>query len=196
MIGKEPWLPYEAARFLLYAIQQRLGEWPWVKVFEWGSGASTAFFKSLGDCRVVSVEHDPEWYRQVSPCINPKLDRLLLREPTPGCVAPDKANPLAYYSEVLGDVSLENYAKAIDDFDQFDVVLIDGRARPSCLYHAVPRHVLLGGYVVLDNTDSRPYYLEQTAHLFEGWDRITFYGRGPKLDYPWETTIWRRPEDG
>ncbi len=66
-------------------------------------------------------------------------------------------------------------------------------ARASCLAHAY-NHVADGGCIVLDNTGDRPYYLKQTVRLFgnyeKGWERVTFMGYGPILDYKWETTIF------
>ncbi len=56
-----------------------------------------------------------------------------------------------------------------------------------------------GGWLALDNTGDRPHYLAKTAHLFGtwdgGWERATFFGRGPQLGYLWECSFWRRPDD-
>ena len=51
-------------------------------------------------------------------------------------------------------MSFQNYASAIDQFGahSFDLVLVDGRSRPSCFKHAVPC-VAPNGYIVLDNSD-------------------------------------------
>ncbi len=59
----------------------------------------------------------------------------------------------------LGHLSYEKYARAIDAFpkDHFDIILVDGRARPSCFQQAIP-HLKSNGLLVIDNTE-RHYYL-------------------------------------
>lgn len=185
-----PWLPYLATDYIKRLKPQR--------VFEWGSGQSTLFFYDIGVSWLFSVEHDKEWFD--------KTNKELLKHNTihiaynlipyeTGTIGPDKANPTHYKSgsTELGDVNFKRYCSAIDDYGKFDLILIDGMARASCLAHAVS-HVTEGGCIVLDNTGDRPYYLEQTAHLFgdyeAGWEKVTFMGYGPILDYKWETTIF------
>jgi hypothetical protein len=184
----EPWLPYLVTRYI--------GKLKLDSVFEWGSGGSTIFFHRMLVYKIISIEHDPGWYQRLS---REFADRGILLDLNyrlipfeEGEIGPDKGNPTHYKSgsTELGPVNFKNYASAIDGYGQFDLILIDGMARASCLAHAVS-HVKEGGWLVLDNTGDRPYYLEQTAHLFEGWERITFFGYGPILDYEWETTIFR-----
>ncbi len=186
-----PWLPYLVTDYIRQLQPKR--------VFEWGSGESTLFFvNDIRVTRLISIEHDTEWFD--------KTQSELLKLHTEryhhyyipyesGIIGPDKANP-SYYksgSTNLGDVNFKSYASAIDNYGKFDLILIDGMARASCLSHAIS-HVANGGCIVLDNTGDRPYYLEQTAHLFgdyeSGWETIKFMGYGPILDYKWETTIF------
>ena len=180
-----PWLPYLVTDYIKQLHLNR--------VFEWGSGGSTIFFSK----RVpffVSIEHDIEWYNKTKPFLKPE-DKYNLIPYESGSIGPDKANPAHYKSGStnLGDVNFKRYCSAIDDYGKFDLILIDGMARASCLAHAYS-HVADGGCIVLDNTGDRPYYLEQTAHLFgnyeSGWETIKFMGYGPILDYKWETTVF------
>ncbi len=74
--------------------------------------------------------------------------------------AEDAADPARYrsvapYSEYL---DFQNYVTQIDAFPDstFDIVLVDGRARPACLIHALPK-VRRGGLLILDNAE-RPHY--------------------------------------
>ncbi len=183
-----PWLPYLVTDYIKQLKPRR--------VFEWGSGESTLFFVNLG-AKVVSIEHDSKWYDEVSH--NPNLvgrDVSICFYPyEAGTIGPDKANPTHYKSGStnLGDVNFKRYASAIDDYGKFDLILIDGMTRASCLAHAYS-HVVDGGCIVLDNTGDRPYYLEQTAHMFgdyeSGWETIKFMGYGPILAYKWETSIF------
>lgn len=187
-----PWLPYLVTDYIKRLKPQR--------VFEWGSGESTLFFIGLGIRDIVSIEHDSEWCKKVASEISTVIDYRYIGYDL-GTIGPDKANPAHYKSgsTELGDVNFKRYASAIDDYGKFDLILIDGMARASCLAHAVS-HVAKGGCIVLDNTGDRPYYLEQTAHLFgnyeAGWERVTFMGYGPILDYKWETTIFINKRKG
>ncbi len=184
-----PWLPYLATKYI--------GGLNLRSVFEWGSGGSTLFFASLGVDTLVSVEHDSEWYGKVAEEFRaigiPFIHRLLIPYEV-GEIGPDKANPMHYKSgsTELGPVNFKRYASIIDHYDKFDLILIDGMARASCLYHAIS-HVKPGGCIVLDNVGDRPYYLAQTDYLFgnyeSGWERIVFSGYGPILDYQWSTLI-------
>jgi hypothetical protein len=189
-VKNKPWLPYIVTDYI-----------KWLKprtVFEWGGGGSTLFFLSLQSTReFISIEDNPEWYNRVSGKLkhyNASLERRLIL-PDPSEIGPDPANPLHYKSgsTELGAVNFKRYASVIDDYGLFDLILIDGIARASCLYHAFS-HVAPGGCIVLDNTGDRPYYLEQTEQLFgnyeSGWEKITMMGYGPILDYKWETTIF------
>lgn len=187
MIEPTPWLPYLATNYIKRLKPQR--------VFEWGSGESTLFFVGLG-AQVVSIEHDPDWHYKVSAAMIERrsgdlIYRLIRYEQ--GEIGPDKSNPDHYKSgsTELGPVNFKRYASTIDEYGVFDLILIDGMARASCLKHAVS-HVKAGGCIVLDNAD-RDYYLAQTAHLFgnyeDGWERVEFMGYGPILAYQWRTLI-------
>jgi hypothetical protein len=182
-VNNVPWLPYIVTTFLDGYLT------PEMEAFEWGSGGSTLWLARRVK-QVVSVEHNPSWFERLPDRGN--VEKLLI-EPGPGAIRADKADPLAYYSECLGDVNLKRYATEIVSRGEFDLVLVDGRARPSCLLHAQP-HVKPGGVLVLDNTE-RAYYLKHTAYLFQDWDRMDVLGHGPKLSYQWQATVWRRPDD-
>ena len=190
-MSHNPWLPYIATGYIKQLKPKR--------VFEWGSGESTLFFLLELKAYTVSIEHDFEWfnktYKKLSNDYNIWDTEYHLIEFEQGTIGPDKANPAHYKSGStnLGDGNFKRYCSAIDDYGKFDLILIDGMARASCLAHAYS-HVADGGCIVLDNTGDRPYYLEQTAHLFgnyeKGWETIKFMGYGPILDYKWETTIF------
>ena len=183
-----PWLPYLVTDYIKRLKPQ--------SIFEWGSGESTLFFLDLKVDKVVSIEHNHNWYEKLWNKLSIRQkDNLRFISFDQGSIGPDKANPTHYKSgsTELGEVNFKRYASAIDIYGLFDLILIDGMARASCLHHAF-NHVAPGGCIVLDNTGDRPYYLEQTAHLFgnyeSGWERIDFMGYGPILAYKWQTTIF------
>lgn len=191
-MSNQPWLPYLVTDYIKQLKPQR--------VFEWGSGESTLFFFSIGVQYLVSVEHDKEWFDKINEQL---ISKNIIHAgynfipSEDGTIGSNPANPMYYKSGStnLGDVNFKRYVTLIDRLkgSKFDLILIDGMARASCLAHAYS-HVADGGCIVLDNTGDRPYYLEQTLSLFgnyeDGWERVTFTGYGPILDYKWETTIF------
>jgi hypothetical protein len=143
------------------------------KVFEYGSGGSTIYF-ARRVAEVVSVEHDRAWHGRVQL----ELERRGLTNVHCKLVEPAVdtsfnptriADPSAYVSSderYLGK-TFRSYAQAIDAFPDhhFDLVVVDGRARPSCMRHARQK-VRPGGVLLLDQSE-RGYYLAKTAPLFD-----------------------------
>lgn len=182
-----PWMNYRVISYIeKFAV-------PGAKIFEYGSGASTKYWISRG-CSVISVEHDPEFFNKMALDLSGECDyRLIEPEVASGCNSTSAASPDSYCSSDFNGYSFESYVKAIDDYPDgfFDIVVVDGRARPSCIKHAIPK-VKSGGAIVLDNSD-RQYYLERTIHLFENWPRKTFRGTVRGLLHQEQTTVFHRP---
>jgi len=177
-----PWIPHMARKWMERILQ------PDFKCFEWGSGGSTIW---LGDrCEsIVSVEHDSKWALDIHRIL-PRGTYLLI-PPEPPELGNDKANPNHYRAGPVSGVNFKAYATSIVGRGPFDLVMVDGRARASCIMHAVPE-IRPGGWLVLDNAE-RDYYLEQTAELLQGWESVRFYGHGPYIDWPWQCAFWRKP---
>ena len=174
----KPWLPYLVTDYIRQLKPKR--------VFEWGSGESTLFFANLPKLeRLVSIEHDHDYYEDLWKKLGGRSQiDLRFISFDKGEIGPNPADPEHYKSGStnLGEVNFKRYCKVIDDYGLFDLILIDGMARASCLTHAIS-HVKSGGCIVLDNTGDRPYYLEKTEELFgnyeSGWEKIKFMGYGP-----------------
>jgi predicted O-methyltransferase YrrM len=136
-----------------------------VKVFEYGSGGSSLFFLKHAS-EVVSVEHDPKWFSLVAHNIRERniqgWDGHLLEAEEAGIAVDDldTSNPHHYYSgdKNFAGHTFRKYASHISGFpdEYFDVVLVDGRSRPSCLFHSVNK-VKRGGLLILDNAERRYY---------------------------------------
>jgi len=192
---RQPWLTYDAIRHLTNHVGTNL------KVFEFGSGSSTLFWASRATM-CVSVEHDPGWVARLRPLLSqmPQVDlRLVLPEPLAGAPrAPqeaDFANPTLCLSSdpAYTGMTFQAYASQIDTFPDgfFDVVLVDGRARPSCIAHSVAK-VREGGLFILDNANI-PHYLAQTRHYVTNFDVIEFSGIAPIGRVIAQTNLyWRR----
>jgi hypothetical protein len=187
-----PWINFEA----IAAIRARLA--PGMRVFEYGSGGSTLYWASCG-AELVSVEHDPEWYEVVRGRLRPgaRVDlRLVEPEPyDPRADGLDPTDPLAYTSSdaPFRGRTFRRYVTQIDAFPDgwFDLVLVDGRARPSCLRHAAPK-VKPGGMLVLDNAD-RELYLARTGDTLGPFRRETHVGVGPLNPFRWRTDVYLKP---
>jgi hypothetical protein len=134
-------------------------------VFEFGSGNSTLFWGRLAR-EVTSVEDVEAWHEEISSKV-PSNCRLLLQ------------------------TDLEEYVKAIDSFDMFDVIVVDGPARGltrlKCARAALP-HLREGGMIILDNSDWLP---QTSAFLREaGLLQVDMAGFGPINDYTWTTSFY------
>lgn len=75
-------------------------------------------------------------------------------------------------------LSYKNYVETIDQFEPeyFDIVVVDGRARNSCIKRAIP-HIKRGGYLIVDNSE-RKYYLSPFPNLNNPseWEKREFMG--------------------
>jgi len=172
-----PWWTFaaidEAERFLRCRRSPR--------VFEYGSGASTIWLARRAGS-VKSIEHDRSWYAAISKRIEalPNAEVRLV-EPDPDAVA-------GYVSKREGWVgkSFQRYASAIDDEPgEFDLIVIDGRARPACLAHAVKK-LAPDGVILFDNSGRRRY---RQALTKSGLQRRIYRGAAACLPYPDETSI-------
>lgn len=190
-----PWITYPAIAWLDTYLDRSLS------VFEWGSGGSTVFFARRVK-HVVSVEHDPAWYDRVRERIDGlALSNCELRliEPEPAALARregDFYNPesfLTHESEWHAH-KFERYVEAIDALpdDSLDLVLVDGRARPSCMLRALPK-VRPGAFLMLDNADWDYYWGSTVRAFLDDWDSAAFRGPAPCALIGTETRIWRKP---
>lgn len=193
LAGEQPWISFAATRFLEKILTKD------TRVFEYGAGGSTLFFaRRVG--QVFSIEHDRTWGRKVVEAIESRGLRncqVRLVEPTsddpPG--GKDPSDPESYVSsdaKFIGE-SFKNYATSVDEYPDgcFDLIVLDGRARPSCFKHAAPK-VRKGGFVILDNAERPHYsYIHQQMDSWN-WIKHGFFGPGPHNIYFWQTCIWQR----
>ena len=173
-----PWWTFAATDWVAGFLRSR----PAAVTFEYGAGASTVWL-ARRCARVHSVEHDQRWAETVSRLVSPHANvTLAVVPPEPGPAPP------RYRSQKEGwrDVSFERYVRAIDAVPgQFDLIVVDGRCRASCLEAAVPR-LAPGGVVVFDNTFRRRY---RSAVAASGLRARVFTGLVPGLPYPDQTTV-------
>lgn len=176
-----PWWTFDSAD----RVAARLAEHPGARVFEWGSGASTLWLAARAG-EVHSVEHHAGWAEVLAPRL-PANVGLRLVEPL---ATPTPAVPSAKPGHA--DLDFGDYVAAIDDVPgDFDVVVIDGRAREACLARAVDR-LAPGGVIVFDNVDRQRYVAAIDRVLAGAGERFTLTmtrGLTPALPYPTRTAL-------
>ena len=193
---RRPWLVFDAIDFLSSL------ELDGKHVFEYGSGGSTLFWLAKG-ARCVSIEHDRSWYTRLKALL-PNTPRLDYRLSEPEA---DRSNPVtnrapsdpesyATDDRMLRELNFRKYASQIDEFEDgfFDAILVDGRARPSCIKHSA-RKVKPGGILILDNAD-RPYYTERTQPYLRDFICTKYFGVTPCVLSITQTNVYtREPKD-
>jgi hypothetical protein len=158
-----PFITYPAWEFLRRRIR------PEMRVFEYGSGASTLWW-AVRVKEIFSAEYQPEWYARISK------------------QAPRNAT---VYLQPLGDK--EAYARlAKKPGKQFCIVVIDGRERVRCALHAVEA-LAPDGVIVWDNSDREKYEPGFRFLKERGFRRLEFVGLSPGVNERSETSIFYRP---
>lgn len=188
-----PWISFPAIDFLKRNLE--LGN----KIFEYGGGGSTLFFLDRVN-EVITVEHNPEWFQVLKQSItaankNKWEGNLILPEPIQIKQSLNISDPEHYYSydQNYDKMTFKNYASYIDKFkdEYFDVVLIDGRARPSCIKHSINK-IKKGGLLILDNAE-RNYYLKNTTSFLQDFKLIlSKFAPLPYSEIFTQTNVWRK----
>ena len=185
---EEPWITFEAKEWLKDYLTSNM------TVFEYGSGGSTLFF-SKRIKKIISVEHNPIWYQHIVNILKSKnisnCEYLLLEPQLVHNSKFDFDDTRSFVSREYVNMSFERYVKSIDTFPDksFDLVFIDGRARPSCIRHAIDK-IRSNGFLMLDNSE-REYYITG-ERLLTDWERMDFFGPGPYGHCFWQTSTWKR----
>jgi hypothetical protein len=164
-----PWITFRSLNFLdKIDLEEK-------NVFEFGSGGSTLYFLSRGS-NVISIEHDTDWYLLVNEKLK-EYHRIDFKLIQPEFDSLSKI--VSIQDKKFAGYSFKNYANSILDYpdNHFDLVVIDGRARPFCLMNSI-RKVKKGGYILFDNSN-RQHYLEELDKI-EDW--LIFKSYGPTVN--------------
>jgi len=174
-----PWWTFKATGI----VEDHLRKFPEAKVFEWGSGASTVWLAKRV-ASVVTVEHDIGWAEMVEK-ITPENVQLVLVETPP---------LMGFETEVKSSksgASSLDYAKYVqvisEKHDQYDLIVIDGRAREACLELAL-KHLKPEGMIVFDNVERRRYR-DAIANHYGKISIAWTTGLTPALPYPSQTAL-------
>ena len=175
-----PWWTYGA----IAEVQAFLTDRPQARVFEYGSGASTIWLAHRSET-VVSVEHDPQWHALVQDRLRKSgLDAVVSHRLVP---AKNEADP-HFGSDKPGyeGFGFRDYALSIlSEPGLFDLIVIDGRSRASCLKTAVQK-LKPDGLIVFDNSRRARY---RSAIAASGLGAHRCHGLAPSLPYVDETTL-------
>lgn len=161
-----PWITYPAIDFLAGRVT------PEMSVFEYGSGNST-FWWSRRVSKMISCEHDKEWYAYFQARVPANVTYLLRRA---------KGGSTAYIDEIT------NYKEI------FDILIIDGRDRVQCVYNGLAS-LRYGGVIVWDNSDREEYKEGFDFLLSHGFKSLEFWGMGALATRRWCTSIFYRRDN-
>ena len=158
-----PWLVKEAVFDILEFIKTR----PVCQMLEFGSGRSTLFFsKYVG--KLISVDHDPIYYNQVTKQIN-----------------------LKNIKNVTLNILPRPYNSICDTFEDhfFDLILVDGRDRVECI-KSCEKKLKRNGMLILDNSDRKKYKESMEYLLNLGYIEKKYLGNDGYFKTIWMTSIY------
>lgn len=160
-----PWLTFPAVRFLESLDGQGL------RALEFGSGASTVWLMQRF-AEVCSIEHDPQWAARV----RVQGADVVLADPG---------------GDTWTGPADSEYLQAGRIGAPFDVVIVDGMARLTCVEH-IDEYVRPDGLVVVDDTDLEEMSLVRPHLVAAGFAAIDFWGMRPGLGLESATTVFCR----
>jgi hypothetical protein len=158
-----PWVTYSFIDF----VQDRLKKEH--TVFEFGSGNSTFFYAKYAK-KVVSVEHDKEWF-----------DKIVQSKP---------GNSQMIFCELVYDGEYCRIPLTLKE--KFDIIIVDGRDRVNCCKQAIDA-VSDAGIIVLDDSEREGYNEGMDFLKSKGYKQLSFSGISPGLFYRKATSIFYRP---
>lgn len=181
---KAPWMSPAAIRIFKTIISKNM------RGFEYGSGSSTIFFASLCN-ELVSIEHHEGWYGKVKQQLARKgltnISYHIVKANTNGT---EILNPglEKQFSSINIMPEFASYFSFIDRYENayFDFVIVDGRARPECVWYAIPK-LKPGGFMVLDNAERKRY--RPIHQLLKDWNKV-FTSTGLT-----DTVFWFKPDE-
>jgi len=157
-----PWFTYPSIDFLKEKLKSSH------TVLEFGSGNSTLFFAEVVK-RVVSFEHNTEWYEKLLPKAPQNVELI-----------------------TASDGSSKEYLDGLKNLsEKFDLVIVDGLFRKACLSESL-NLITDNGIIILDDSE-RNEYIDGIKFLLEkGMKRLDFSGIAPGVFFRKRTTFFYR----
>lgn len=160
-----PWVTYSFIDFIKERLQKQH------TVFEFGSGNSTFFYGKYAG-KVVSVEHDKDWYNKI--------------------VASKPENSEMIFCELVRDGEYCRVPLTLKD--KFDIIIVDGRDRVNCCKQAVEA-LSDKGVVVLDDSERNDYIEGVDFLVKKGFKQMAFTGISPGLFYRKATSVFYKADN-
>ena len=160
-----PWVTYSFIDFIKTRLTKDM------RIFEYGSGNSTLFYAQRV-AKVVSVEHDEEWYKKI--------------------VQEKAANAEMIFTELVAGGEYSQKASLLGE--QFDVIIVDGRDRVNCCKNSVGA-LTPSGVMVLDDSEREFYEPARTFLLEKGFKELPFTGISPGLFYNKTTSVFYKNDN-
>lgn len=155
-----PWFSYPFIDFLSPRLTKDF------VLFEFGSGNSTLFFSAKVK-KVISIEHNNEWYRLLS-----------------------KAKPENVEIILTKSVSINDYLEYYSKLDEkVDLIIIDGLHRNECMINA-PEKLSERGVIILDDSERTEYKTGIEFILSNEFKRIDYWGIAPTVLFKKCTTVF------
>ena len=137
-------------------------------MLEWGAGGSTLFFSKYVK-EYTSIEHDEGWYKKIKREIGNSIDYKWF---TLHHVLNNK--PRTIPTQVEQFLDYINYVDVLNK--KYDIVLIDGRARPYCAQKVIP-YLKENAVVFIHDFWERPEY----HWVLEYYDEIESIKKGQTI---------------
>jgi hypothetical protein len=159
---------------------------------EFGSGGSTTFFASRVKS-FVSIEHNKEWYHMVNERLKKQdlqsvVDYRLIEQQEPNSTksSSDVFPTIKGMDQYDYRKDYVNYFNALSDFEDgtFDFIIVDGRARPECVFASIAK-LKSNGLMILDNSERTRYDI--VFDNLKDWEMIN------TTNGLTNTTLWIKP---
>lgn len=137
-------------------------------VFEFGAGNSTIWFSKRVK-KITSVEHDKSWFEFVKKQFNESNSKIIFKD-------------LSYDGD---------YSKVVLDYENIDIVLVDGRDRSNCLINSMNR-LSNRGVIILDDSQRENYQKAINIVKKHGFKALNLVGMNVGRPMKKTTTIFYR----
>ena len=157
-----PWIAYPAIDFIKSRIKNDM------KVFEYGSGASTSWWARLVK-EIDSVEHNEKWFELVQ-----------------------KTKPTN--SNVFLETGEEYFSRIVSMDKKYDIVFIDGLDRNKCVEPSLSG-LKENGIIIWDDSQLEEYNSGYEILYKNGFKHLFFTGISPVYNDKVETSIFYRADN-
>lgn len=172
--NEEPWMTRDSINWLYNYLKKNNNL---KTLLEYGCGSSTPYFLSL-NLHVTSIEHNKKWLNEVSNKINTFENYIKLWTPI--------LKELTLEGDEIGsdnECYFDDYVNEISNLENFDIIIVDGRCRSSCIKKSIS-HLNKNGIFIVDNAEREIYKDAIDNYIPKDWKKYVF---PTKVD---TTIIW------